>query len=256
MQGLTTQCVIFSSNSLSKCPYWMVDFFLCSKSETQSLVAPPVFQFAKYMDLFIKLSCIARASRLALSPSRLLSQWMNNCDFSLSFYDATWRGTAQQASIKQTVHENKLWKPAAQRIAESGRQVTPPPTLPPQKNKQQKFAKCPHARGRSTLQVMDFEGAEMFIWRDEQNYGGGMRGSCRMCHVARKKCWWEPWIYVLKVGVELRWIIWGDRLGDQAIKNPNVSRRSWLPHPDAVEKGAGDILWRAAASPNYWFPHF
>lgn len=146
---------------------------------------------------------------------------------------ATWRGTAQQASVKQTVHENKLWKPAAQRIAESGRQVTPPP----QKNKQQKFAKCPHARGRSTLQVMDFEGAEMFIRRDEQNYGGGMRGSCRMCHVARKKCWWEPWIYVLKVGVELRRIIWGDRLGDQAIKNPNVCRRSWLPHPDAVETG-------------------
>lgn len=95
MQGLTIQCVIFSSNSLSKCPYWMVYFFLCSKSETQSLVAPPVFQFAKSMDLFIKLSRIARASRLALSPSRLLSQWMNNCNFSLCLYDVEPHGEEQ-----------------------------------------------------------------------------------------------------------------------------------------------------------------
>lgn len=76
-------------------------------------------------------------------------------------------GTAQQASIRQTVHENKLWKPAAQRTAQSRRQVTPPH----RKNKQQKFAKCPHAMGRSKLQVMDFEGAEMFIGRDEQHHG-------------------------------------------------------------------------------------
>lgn len=146
---------------------------------------PPVFQFVKYLDLFIKLSCIARASRLALSPSRLLSQWMNNCDFSLCLYDAEPHGEEQhnRPALNRLCMKTNCGslQPREQQRAEDR-------SLPPQKNKQQKFAKCPHAMGRSKLQVMDFEGAEMFIRRDEQNHGGGMRGSCRMCHVARKKC--------------------------------------------------------------------
>lgn len=188
----------------------------CWRRQTPwSTVVPSVFQFAKHPVLLIKLkSCVARASRLAWSLRRRSSR-----DSSLCLRGA--EPHVKQQRNKPTL--NRLFlktiygrlQPREKRRAVD--RLTPPP--PSQQYEQQNFAKCPHAMGRSKLQVMDFEGAEMFIRRDEQNGGRGMWGSCCLCHIARREkkdaCgWWEAWIYVLKVGVELRLIVWG---GDASV---------------------------------------